>query len=200
MTGDKVVSNIFGVYFWSGSILASLAAITLLALYARRFCGLADVITVEHLHDLGKLLFGFTVFWAYIAFSQYFLIWYAAIPEETAWYALRRQGSWYTVSVSLAFCHFLVPFVILLPRAPKRSPFVLGLVALWLLASHGLDLYWQVMPTLHPERASIHWLDIVSWVFVAAASCVTIAQVARKKPLVPQGDGDLFASIRFENE
>ena len=85
-------SNIFGVYFWSGSILASLAAVTLLALCARRFCGLADVITVEHLHDLGKLLFGFTVFWAYIAFSQYFLIWYAAIPEETTWYASAPAG------------------------------------------------------------------------------------------------------------
>ena len=125
-------SNIFGVYFWSGSILGSLAAVTLLALGARRFGGLSDVITVEHLHDLGKLLFGFTVFWAYIAFSQYFLIWYAAIPEETTWYALRMQGEWRLVSALLLLCHFVVPFVALLPRATKRSPLVLGLVALWL--------------------------------------------------------------------
>lgn len=193
-------SNIFGVYFWSGSILGSLAAVTLLALGARRFCGLHNVITVEHLHDLGKLLFGFTVFWAYIAFSQYFLIWYAAIPEETTWYALRMQGEWRLVSGLLLICHFVVPFVALLPRAPKRSPLVLGLVALWLLVFHGLDLYWQVMPTLHPQHAGLHWLDLVAWLFVVALTCVTIAQVAKMRPLIPLGDPDLAASIDFENE
>ena len=193
-------SNILGVYFWSGSILASLAAVTLTAIGARRFFALREVITTEHLHDLGKLLCGFTVFWAYIAFSQYFLIWYAAIPEETAWYALRLEGSWSLVTMLLGFCHFVVPFALLLFRPIKRSPFLLGLVAVWLLVFHLWDLYWQVMPTVHPEGVVLHWLDAVSILFVLAVSCGTLAHVARMKPLVPQGDPDLSASIHFETE
>ena len=77
---------------------------------------LRHTITVEHLHDLGKLLFSFVIFWAYIAFSQYFLIWYANLPEETHWYIMRRTGNWNTLSWGLFFGHFLVPFVILLSR------------------------------------------------------------------------------------
>ncbi len=193
-------SNIFGVYFWSGSILASLAALTLCALAARQFWGMNEVITVEHLHDLGKLLFGFTVFWAYIAFSQYFLIWYAAIPEETTWYALRMQGGWSLISMLLVVCHFVIPFVLLLARWPKRSPLALGLVAVWLLACHGLDLYWQVMPTLHPESAALHWLDVVSWLLVLAVSVGAIAQAAKLKPLFPRRDPDVIESMHFESE
>jgi hypothetical protein len=193
-------SNIFGVYFWSGSILSSLAAVTLLALAARRFFEMREVITVEHLHDLGKLLFGFTVFWAYIAFSQYFLIWYAAIPEETTWYARRLEGSWSLVTVLLGVCHFVVPFALLLPRPSKRSPLLLGLVAAWILVCHGLDLYWQVMPTLHPESAVPHWLDVVAMLLILAVGCGTLSHVARMQPLIPQGDPDLPASIRFESE
>jgi hypothetical protein len=88
------VSTIFGVYFWSGSLLGALAALIGTVLCVRSLVPLRHTITVEHLHDLGKLLFSFVVFWAYIAFSQYFLIWYANLPEETEWYITRRSGDW----------------------------------------------------------------------------------------------------------
>ncbi len=131
-------SNIFGVYFWAGSISGSLSVITLLALWARRRPGMESVITVEHLQDLGKLHLGFVSFWAYIAFSQYLLIWYANIPEETAWFVQRSRGGWGEASIALACGHFLVPFLVLLPRRAKRSPVVLGCVSVWLLAFHAL--------------------------------------------------------------
>ena len=112
---------------------------------------LRETVTVEHLHDLGKLLFGFVIFWAYIAFSQYFLIWYANFPEETRWYVIRRGGDWNTLSWALVFGHFVVPFFLLLPRATKRSGFWLGFVASWVLVFHYADLYWLIMPALQPE-------------------------------------------------
>ena len=151
-------SNIFGVYFWAGSISGSLSVITLLALWARTRPGLERVITVEHLQDLGKLHLGFVSFWAYIAFSQYLLIWYANIPEETAWFVQRSRGGWGEASIALACGHFLVPFLVLLPRRAKRSPLVLGCVSVWLLAFHALDLNWQVLPTLGSKAYLIHWM------------------------------------------
>ena len=121
---------------------------------------LGHTITVEHLHDLGKLLFAFVVFWAYIAFSQYFLIWYANLPEETQWYITRRTGDWNVLSWGLVFGHFLVPFVILLFRAVRRDPFWLGFIAAWILVFHYLDLYWLVMPALQAVTVAPSLVDL----------------------------------------
>ena len=84
----------FGVYYFAGCLVGSFALLAILAVAVRRAQLLSDVVSVEHYQDLGKLLFAFTVFWAYIAFSQYFLIWYGNLPEETAWYLHRMEGGW----------------------------------------------------------------------------------------------------------
>ena len=167
-------SNIYGVYFWAGSISSSLSVITLLALWARTRPGMERVITVEHLQDLGKLHLGFVCFWAYIAFSQYLLIWYANIPEETAWFVQRSRGGWGEVSIALACGHFLVPFLVLLPRRAKRSPLVLGCVSIWLFAFHALDLNWQILPTLGSKAYLIHWIDPFAWSLMVAVGLWTI--------------------------
>ena len=113
--------------------------------------GLLDtVITDEHLHDIGKFLFAFTAFWAYIGFSQFFLIWYANLPEETIWYKARLVGSWRMVSILLMVGHFAIPFLYLMGRTVKRRASTLAVGGAWLLIMHFVDLYWQVMPTLHP--------------------------------------------------
>ncbi|HEY1188370.1 MAG TPA: hypothetical protein VGE74_12030, partial [Gemmata sp.] len=152
-------STIYGVYFWAGGIRGSLATCVLIVLALRALGLLRNTITVEHLHDVAKIMFGFTVFWAYIAFAQYFLIWYGNVPEETQFYLLRRNGSWYALSVLLPVLYFVVPFFLLLPRAHKRSPFWLALVSGWILVMHAYDLYWQVMPVLHQDTVHFHWLD-----------------------------------------
>ena len=95
-------------------------------LAAARAGRLPASITVEHYHDLGKLLFAFIVFWAYIAFSQYMLIWYANIPEETGWFLKRQTGAGSGVSLALLFGHFVLPFLVLLPRYVKRRPTAAG--------------------------------------------------------------------------
>jgi len=142
-------STIFGVYFFAGSVVAVFSTLILLALALSPTLG--EVITEEHFHDLGKLLFAFVVFWAYIAFSQFMLIWYGNIPEETLWYAHRTGPGWEGVTVALAAGHFVLPFFVLLSRDVKRRVPTLAAGAVWMLAMHYLDLYWLVMPSLDPR-------------------------------------------------
>jgi uncharacterized membrane protein HdeD (DUF308 family) len=106
-------STIFGVYFFSGSFLASFAVTILLTLWFKRSGMLENTVTQEHLQDMGKWMFAFVVFWMYIFFSQYMLYWYANIPEETVWYLKRLDGGWRRVTQALFYFHFLIP----LPRA-----------------------------------------------------------------------------------
>src|SRR4029079_788472 len=109
-----------------------------------------------------------------IAFGQYFLIWYGNMPEETQFYVLRRNGSWYDASVLLPILNFGVPFFLLLPRANKRNPTPLAIAAAWILATHAFDLYWQVMPVLHRDTIRLHWLDAVAPMFML---CVVLLAV-----------------------
>ena len=139
---------IFGVYYFSGAAVGFLAALVLAALVVQGSGRLTGTITAEHYHDLGKLLFGFVVWWGYIAFSQYMLIWYGNIPEETVYYLKRQTGPWAIVSLVLLFGHLLIPFLGMLPHEVERRRVLLGFWAVWLLVFHWLDMYWLVMPNL----------------------------------------------------
>jgi hypothetical protein len=193
-------STMYGVYFWSGAIVSSLAALTLAVVILHAAGWLRHTITEEHLHDLGKLLFSFIIFWAYIAFSQYMLIWYANLSDETPWYVLRLQGGWQVVAVSLMIGHFVVPFVVLLSRRAKRSWLVMGLAAAWVLVLHYVDLYWLVMPALHPSDPLPHWLDFVSLLFFVGVLATGLLYGLRSSALVPAGDPRLSASLSFHQE
>ncbi|MBN1212721.1 MAG: hypothetical protein JXA92_09100 [candidate division Zixibacteria bacterium] len=192
-------STIFGVYIFAGSLLGMLALMTVIVLYLGRNGILDKDITVEHYHDLGKLMFAFTIFWGYMAFSQYFLIWYGNIPEETVWFLHRWESSWKTISLMLVFGHFVVPFFVLFPQGTKRNPKTLTLIALWILFMHFIDLYWLVLPTLHPHGVNISWMDITALIgpggiFTWYLWCKTAA-----RPLLPVGDPNLEVSRRFVN-
>jgi hypothetical protein len=189
----------YGVYYFAGSILAAFALLGLLAATLRRAGVLRDVVTVEHVHDLGKLMFAFTVFWAYIAFSQYFLIWYANIPEETVWYAHRWQGSWRTVTILLGVGHFALPFFFLLPRAVKRRGPAVSAAAVWLLFVHLVDLHWQVMPGLHPDGVHVGVVDVLAFVGVGGLYAGVVGLVLRRTAAVPLRDPRLPESLAFEN-
>lgn len=192
-------STIFGVYFWAGGIIGSLALLTLSIVLLHAAGWLRNTITAEHFHDLGKLMFGFIVFWAYIAFSQYFLIWYANLPEETSYFIQRRTGSWNSLSWSLVVGHFVVPFVLLLPRTFKRNPQILGFVAAWILAFHYVDIYWQVMPVLHPRGVQFHWLDLTLPLAMLSGTLALSTWFAIGSKLIPVGDPRLGESLSFQN-
>lgn len=144
-------STIFGVYFFAGAWLANVCLMILVALWFRQKGLLVNTISNEHLHDLGKWMFGFIVFWAYIFFSQYMLYWYANIPEETMWFLKREREGWETVTAALFLFHFVLPFLIMLPRVAKRIPVLLAVMAGWLLVMHWFDLFWMAMPALLPH-------------------------------------------------
>ena len=192
-------STIFGIYFFSGAFLAAFCIIVLICMFLQRAGMLKGVVTVEHYHDLGKLMFGFVVFWAYIAFSQYMLYWYGGIPEETIWFTHRLEHGWETHSAILLVAHFILPFLILLPRGIKRSLPLLGIMAVWLLVMQWFDHHWLIMPVLHYDHATIHWLDISCWLGLTALFIGAFVWRLSRHALVPQGDPRLVKSLRFEN-
>jgi hypothetical protein len=192
-------STMIGVYFFSGAVVAILSTIILLVHFAYAQGALRGVVTTEHLQDVAKLLFGFTIFWTYIAFSQYFLIWYANIPEETIYYTKRATGSWQTAGMVLAFGHFLIPFFLLMPRAVKRNSTLLVLIAGWQLLMHFLDLHWCVMPVLHPEGMRFGATDIAAFCAVGGIFLAAVGWVSSRRALVPLRDPRLPESLSFEN-
>lgn len=192
-------STIFGVYFFAGSVVAILAVIILLAMALQRAGALHDLVTWEHYHDLGKLLLGFVVFWAYIAFSQFMLIWYANIPEETEFFAARWNTDWKSFSIFLAVGHFVLPFFFLLIRDVKRRRITLVAVSCWLLVMHYVDLYWLVMPNFHHEAPNLNPLDLTAVIGVGGVFVAVLATIMRRRPLVPVKDPRLAESLLFEN-
>jgi hypothetical protein len=192
-------STIFGVYFFAGGILSAVSVITLVAQLLQRTGGLLQgVITREHYHDLGKYLFGFTVFWAYIAFSQYMLYWYGGIPEETVWFQHRLQNGWQWHSAMLLLLHFAVPFLILLPRGTKRTHSILSIMAVTQIVMHWFDLHWVVLPVLR-DSGGIHWLDITCWLGLVGIFGGILMYRLSRHSLVPQNHPYLGESLQFEN-
>ncbi len=193
-------STIFPVYIFSGCVVGGLAGLILILLIAQRL-GLISrrVVTVEHYHDLGKLLFGFVIFWGYIAFSQYMLIWYGNIPEESQFYLPRQQGIWLFISLGLIFGHLLIPLVGMMPRAIKRNSWTLGFFAVWLLGFHWLDLYWLIKPNWH---AAVSPLSLVGGILGGAGvfgimTGIVLRGLTRYAP-IPVRDPRLDEAIHHE--
>jgi len=193
-------STMFGVYIFSGSYLAVIAFLIIFLQYFRQQRILTDIVTREHFHDLGRLLFTFVIFWAYIAGAQYFLIWYANIPEETVWYLHRWEGSWKYVSLFIIAFHFVIPFIFLLFRATKHNQLLLGIMAGLILVMHWFDLYWLISPNLHRHNAHFSWLDVTTVIGIGGVFISLLIRLLARQPLVPAGDPRLHDSVKFVNQ
>jgi hypothetical protein len=192
-------STIFGIYTYAGGAWTFIAATILICLTFRRYSVLKHAITVEHYHDLGKWMFAITCFWSYVSFSQYMLIWYANLPEETIWYKIRWTGSWSYLSFLLIFGHFLFPFLVLIARAAKRSLTVLALMACWVLFVEYVDLYWVVMPNFYKNGVEPHWMDLVCWLGPVSTVALAFWMRVRGKALLPVGDLRLEQALAHQN-
>jgi len=191
-------STMFGVYFFASCVLSVHATLILSLLWVQKKGRLAKSITAEHYHDLGKMLFAFVIFWAYVAFSQFMLIWYSNIPEETAWFKVRFAGGWGNVAWTLVFGHFVVPFFGLLSRHIKRSRPALAFWCFYMLAMVYIDMYWLVLPSIEVEP-NVQAMDILAALGLLSALVAGAAREAGKKNLIPTKDPRLSQSLAFEN-
>lgn len=190
-------STIYGLYFFGGNFLAVLCFLILMAFYLRRRGYLTDIITVEHYHDLGKLLFAFLIFWGYMGFSQYFLIWYANIPEETIWYIVRWENGWHIVTMSLVIIHFTIPFLVLTLRSIKRNFTAMKIIASWVFIMHFVDMFWLTAPTFaHGHEPSVSWMAITVLLGIGGLFIWNVWQNLISHPIVPVGDRRLQTSIK----
>ena len=189
-------STIFGIYFISSSLLAGLAA-TIYAVVSLNENGyLHKSIGPDHYYSYGALLFGITNFWAYIAFSQFLLIWYANIPEETIWFMMRWNGSWKYISLFLILVKFAVPYIGLLSAPSKMNPKRLKLMAIIILLAHLVDIYWLVMPT-YSDSAIFSFYEIGFPVLVIGMIILVFSYQAKKNNLIPIGDPKLQRGLDF---
>jgi hypothetical protein len=194
-------STIYGVTIFAGSVVCMYATLIVVTQSLRTAGHLKNAVNVEHDHDLGKLLFGFLVFWAYTSFAQYMLIWYAAIPEETTFFHHRWDvGPWMYVSLAIVVLHFVVPFFLLLSRNVKRRAWAVKIGALWLIGMHVVEMYWQVMPYFGGgEPAGNWWIDVACLVGVAGVYLAVVFYRMTQYPLIPVGDPRLARALSFEN-
>ena len=188
-------SDVFGVYIFAGTVLAGLSATTLAVLYflAR---GKLPGVQPDHVYSLGGFLFAFTVFWAYIGFSQYLLMWYANMPEEVFWYKERLKGLWGALVLLLAVLHFLVPFLVLIPRSAKTDPKRLTWIAVIMLLAHWLDLYWMVVPVLGIGPV-FSWPELCFAMFFVSASLLWFRRLIGRAAAMPLGDPFLRQGLEF---
>lgn len=192
-------STMFGVYFFAGSFGAVLALLVLLSNYLQSKGVLTQSITEEHYHDLSKLMYAFVVFWAYIAFSQYLLIWYAAIPEETLWYDIRQQGVWPYWGGLLVLVHLLIPFLGFMSRTVRRNKRLMAGWAIWMLVAHWLDLAYLILPQADGPVAGSVVLGLIATAGTLGVFAWAWMSSAAGKWLLPVADPRLPIALTYHN-
>ena len=161
-------STMYGVYYFAGSLWMSISVAWIIGRILKAKNIIPQLHTLQF-YNLGTMLLAFTVFYAYIHFSQYFLIWNAAVPEETFWYVLREKGSWAYVSWALIIGHFLIPFLALLRIDVKLTNRVMVPIFVWVLLMHYMDMYFNVMPEIHETGPSLALADLGSLLLLGGA-------------------------------
>lgn len=193
-------STMWGVYLFAGTMVSTCAALILLVSLLHQFGKLRGVVNVEHTHDLSKLMFGFIVFWGYIGFSQYMLIWYANIPEETFWYRFRQENDgWVTMSFILLIGHLLLPLPLLLRRSLRRNAAYMTTWAVFMLIMHWIDLYWMIAPQFRPDAPYPGVMDLALLVAAVAYLAGFLFLMMGRYPLAPLKDPRLHEALAFKN-
>lgn len=206
--GPLWFSTMYPVYIFAGGFMGGVSAIILTALLLQRSGRITDEITTEHYHDLAKLAFAFIFFWGYVAFSQYMLIWYANIPEETFWFAYRTQKdpetgsrSWQILSLVLVFGHLLIPFLGMMARTVRRSKAYLFFATIYLLSMHWIDHFWNVMPEATPNHAFNFnpLIDLPCAIGMVGLLVMFFALISGDRPLIARQDPRLGDALNYHN-
>jgi hypothetical protein len=189
-------SDMFGVYVFAGAFVSGIAAMALGVLGLIRRGRLPEV-KQQHFHNLGTLGLAFTVFYAYIAFAQYMLIWYANLPEEIVWVKHRTEGAWYPVALLLPLFHFFIPFFLLVGSVGKQRPRLLGIATLSILLGHFVDLYWLVFPVLG-HAPLFGWPELAMASLFLGMGLLQIRRAMSRGADMPIGDPLLAQGLRWQ--
>jgi hypothetical protein len=189
-------STIFGVYYFTGTVVCALAVITYIMVSLSERGHFFKGITEDHYYSFGALMFGLLSFWAYIAFSQFMLIWYANLPEENFWFIARWENGWEIVSIAMVLLHFWIPYFMLVSRPSKMNPKNLKRSSLLLVFVHILDMYWLVMPT-YSKSPVFSYFEIAFPVLSIGLIILVFAMQVKKYNMVPVGDPKLQRGIDF---
>ena len=192
-------STMWGPYIFAGAAGSSMSLLVLVITALRSAGYLKEVVTLEHYHIMGKWMLAFSVFWAYIGFSQYMLYWYANIPEETQYFIQRNTESWWYLSSFLVLGRFFLAFGILLLQSIKKQPHRLCLLAGWIVLMQTLDMYIVVLPALHKTGVHLSILDILPLIGMGCTLAFFYLRIVGKASLFPVRDPRLIESLRLKN-
>jgi hypothetical protein len=186
-------STIFGLLVIGGQVLSAFAFIIAIAAWLSRFPPFSEIIGPEQFHDLGKLLLAFVMIWAYLAFSQYLLIYSGNLPEENKWYIRRLHGGWRYGAILLIVGHFALPFILLLSKSLKKNPRTLGAVAIGVMIMRLVDLFWLIAPEFHTDKQGflIHWLDLLLPIGLGSLCLSLFLNELKKRPFTVLYDPNL---------
>ena len=189
-------STIYGAMFLTGEVLEAFAFVIALVIVLSRIEPLRDYLAPQHFHDLGNMMLTFTVLWAYLAFSQYLIIWAGNLPDEIPWYVRRLGQGWGVIALILVLFHFCVPFLLLLQRGIKRQPDWLFRVCVLMIVVRLIDVYWVVEPSFYGNHPQLSWMDFVTPLAVGGLWLALFFWQLRSRPLIPVRDPRLRGAPR----
>ena len=178
-------STMYSWYTFASSFVSGMSLIALWVIYLKNK-GYLELTTQEHLHDIGKFMFAFSIFWTYLWFSQYMLIWYANIPEETVYFKHRVQGPYKGIFFLNLIINFICPLLILMKRSAKRNYTLVTFMAVLILFGHWLDFYQMVMGSLSKEQVTLGWLDFGILSLFVGLMIFFVGKSLASKPLIPK--------------
>jgi hypothetical protein len=181
----KWYSSMFGISFTIGCGLAAFAYVTFLLTQLVRTKAMAEILKPSHLRDLGNLMLAFVMLWAYTAFSQFLLIWYANVKEETPYYLKRQHGTWGAIAALLIIFHFFLPFFMLLMRQIKDRPKTIAIVTAILIAMRYIEIYWLVAPAHHGIHFYFSWMSIAALVGIGGIWFWFLVQQLKGQTIIP---------------
>jgi hypothetical protein len=194
-TDNQFYSTVYGAMLLIGNILQTFALVITVLILASKNGRFGGRVNSNLLHDLGNLMFAFTIFWTYLSVSQLIIIWPADLPQEIAWYLDRVRGSWKVIAATVSLIMFAIPFLALLSQARKQTPHRLIRVAVWLMIAKAIDLFWIIEPTYRKTGLTLYWTDFAAFVGVGGVWLYLYLGYLQSRPLLPLHDPRIMPAI-----